>query len=66
MIHHEACTVVVIFINLHTQDEANFLATMYRHTAKCVTMTYPIEIDNIGSKVKVTVTKNVCLNDEKS
>ena len=26
----------------------------------------PNEIGNIGSKVKVKVTKNVCLNDEKN
>ena len=26
----------------------------------------PIEIDELGSKVKVTVTENVCKNDEKN
>ena len=25
----------------------------------------PIEIDDLGSKIKVTVTENVCKNDEK-
>ena len=60
------CVSGSFLVNKIPAERVHWFGRGFRYMAAYRTGSNPIEFDDLGSKVKVEVTKNVCKNDEKN